>query len=157
MKLTGRTRKALVVLLILFYILSGFFREFIFLNINEQSRVTYWHDTDSHVAPSLSWLSHYSYTTLYYSKWILTFVFAAYFATLASITIHIAFSEKSKTKMTLIAYACVFIAGLLFYMAGSIVGNREATYDMARFLAGLTETPGLLIILFASFIAMRRR
>lgn len=148
--------KIIIALLITLYIVSGFFREFIFLNINEQSRVTYYHATDSHLADSMKWISGLSYSTLYYSKWLLTLLFTIFFAVLAGRIIKKAFGEKRFVRITWIAYAATFVLGLLFYLAGSLTGNTETTYDIARFLAGLTETPGMLVILGAFFLALRR-
>ncbi len=155
MKKATRT-KIFIVLLIALYIATGFFREFIFLNINEQSRVTFYKLTDSHVAASMQWLSGLSYSTLYYAKWPLTLLFTAYFAFIAAAIINLWFANKNYVKITWLAYAITFAAGLLFYLAGSLTGARESTYGIARFLAGLTETPALLVMLLASFLALRR-
>src|ERR1041385_3056093 len=89
-------KKIIILLLILFYIAAGFFREFIFLNINEQSRITYYHDTDSHVAASMQWLSGLSYATLYYSKWALTLLFTFFFTFLATVIIRLWFADKKQ-------------------------------------------------------------
>jgi len=157
-----RKRNLIIVLLVAIYIVAGFFREFVFVNINEQSRVTYHavflHDTaETYVAPSMQWLSGFSYSTLYYSKWILTLVATLLFAFLATRIVKQAFTDKGLVKITWMAYGVVFMAGLLFYLAGSLSGNRDSTYDIARFLAGLTETPALLVVLCASFLAIGRR
>ncbi len=150
-------KKTIIISFVVLYVALGFFREFIFLNINEQSRVTFYHDTDSHVSSSMQWLSNFSYTTLYYAKWPITLAFTTLFAFVAASTIKIAFDEKNLVRITWIVYALTFVTGLLFYLAGSLTGNRETTYDIARFLAGLTETPALLVILLASFLAIRRK
>lgn len=155
MKLSRR-KKIIIGLLIALYIATGFLREFIFLNINEQSRVTFYHQTDSHVAPSMQWLSGLSYSTLYYAKWPLTLLFTAYFAFIAAAIVKKWFDDRNLMKITWWAYAITFAAGLLFYLAGSLTGARESTYGIARFLAGLTETPALLVMLLASFMALRR-
>ncbi|MDQ3108673.1 MAG: hypothetical protein M3R17_02165 [Bacteroidota bacterium] len=148
--------KIIIVLLVGVYIATGFLREFIFLNINEQSRITYYNDTDSHVAPSMQWLSGLSYSTLYYAKWPLTLLFTAYFAFIAAAIVKNWFRDKNLVKITWMAYGITFAAGLIFYLAGSLTGARESTYAIARFLAGLTETPALLVMLLASFMALRR-
>ncbi len=148
--------KLIIFSLIVGYIATGFFREFIFLNINEQSRITFYHQTDSHVAASMQWLSDLSYPTLYYSKWPLTFLFTAFFAFLATRIVKKWFIDAKLVRITWIGYGITFLAGALFYFVGAVSGNRESTYDIARFLAGLTETPALLVMLLASFIAMKR-
>ncbi|MEO5642609.1 MAG: hypothetical protein ABIQ40_17205 [Bacteroidia bacterium] len=156
MTLTRRTKVSIAVLIAL-YIATGFFREFIFLNINEQSRVTYYQATDSHVAPSMHWLSGLSYSTLYYAKWPLTLLFTACFAFISAAIVRKWFSNKNFVKITWLAYAITFAAALLFYLAGAVTDARESTYGIARFLAGLTETPALLVMLLASFLALRSR
>jgi len=155
MKRSTRT-KVIIVLLVALYVATGFFREFLFLNINEQSRITFYHLTESHVAPSMQWLSGLSYSTLYYAKWPLTLLFTAYFAFIAAGIIKKWFEDRNLVKITWWAYAITFAAGLLFYLAGALTGYRESTYGIARFLAGITETPALLIMLLATFLALRR-
>lgn len=146
----------LLILIAALYIATGFFREFLFLNINEQYRVSFYHDTDSQVAPSMQWLSKLSLGTLYYGKFPLTFLFAAWFATLSAWFVKIAFNNRAFVRITWISFGAVFLAGALFYALGEITGNKDATYAIARFLAGLTETPALLFILIATFIALPR-
>jgi hypothetical protein len=150
------TKRLLISALVIFYIACGFFREFVFLNINEQSRVTYYRDNDSHVASSMQWLSGLSYETLYYMKWPLTLAFAAWFAFLAASVVKIAFRDKTLVRITWLAYATAFVLGFIFYGIGSLTGHRETTYAIARFLAGLTETPAMLVILLAVFMALRK-
>lgn len=161
MKFSARKR-LLVLLLVAAYIVCGFFREFVFLNINEQRRVTYnlvyRHIADeNHVAPSMQWLSRFSYEFLNGLKWPLTLFFAAVFAFIASRVIRIAFGEKKLARLTWIAYGIVFLAGILFYLAGWALGDTENTYTVARFFAGLTETPALLAILFAAFLFLEKQ
>jgi hypothetical protein len=50
---------------------TGFFREYLFLNINEQIRVTYYQVNDTHVDPPLKVLAQFSYGELYYVKWLI--------------------------------------------------------------------------------------
>jgi len=157
-----RKKRFLIVFLLIVYIVAGFFREYVFVNINEQCRVTYdtlyRHElTESYVDASMQWLSHFSYSTLYYSKWALTLLTTIFFAFLAGSIIKNAFNDKGLVKITWLAYGVVFVSGLVFFVGGSLGGNSESTYDIARFLAGLTETPVLLLILSASFLAIGRR
>lgn len=159
---TATRKRLLVLLLVAAYIVCGFFREFVFLNINEQRRVTYnlvyRHTTDeNHVAPSMQWLSRFSYEFLSNLKWPLTLFFAVLFAFIASHIIRIAFGDRKLTRLTWIAYGTVFLIGVLFYLAGWALGNTENTYTVARFFAGLTETPALLAILFAAFLFLEKQ
>jgi len=148
--------KFIVTGIVILFILTGFFREFVFLNINEQMRVTYYHSPDPHVAPSMQWLSAFDYATLYYLKWPLTLAFAAVFATYAALTVRLMFRDKLYVRVTWLAYAGVFTLSFVFFGIGLLSGSREATYDIARFLAGIIETPAMLVVLVSSFLIMRR-
>lgn len=155
-------KRLLVLLLVAVYIVCGFFREFVFLNINEQRRVTYnlvyrHIEDENHVAPSMQWLSHFSYEFLTNLKWPLTLFFAVVFAFIASRVIRIYFGERNPVRFTWFAYGIIFLAGILFYLAGWAFGNTENTYTVARFFAGLTETPALLAILFAAFLILEKQ
>lgn len=143
-------------LLGILYIITGFFREFVFLNVNEQMRVSYYHATDSQVAPSMQFLSSFSYSALYYGKWPLTLLFTAIFAAIAAYIIRFLFRDRTFVRITLWAYAAVFFTGFLFYAAGYLVGWQERFYVIARFLAGIVETPALLIVLIPTFFLMRQ-
>jgi hypothetical protein len=163
--MTLLTRKNLVVLaLVLLYVVSGFFREFAFINLNEQRRVIYNEQmlhqaTENHVVPSMQWLSSISYNRLNDLKWVLTLLFAVYFAALAAFTVRIAFRNKNFVRLTWIIFGAVFLTGLVFYLFGWMAGNvyESGTYAISRFFAGLTETPGLLVILLGIFLAMERQ
>jgi hypothetical protein len=149
-------RKVLTALLVLVYISLGFFREFVFLNVNEQMRVTYYNATDSHLSPVLNVLTEFSYAQLYYSKWPLTLLFAALFCLLAVLVIRTAFNTKVYTKLILLAYSGVFVLGALLFFAGTLLGNSAAVYDLSRFLAGLVESPLLLLMLGAGILYYRK-
>lgn len=154
--MSSAMRKAVTALLVLVYISLGFFREFVFLNVNEQMRVTYYHATDSHLSPVLSVLESFSYAQLYYSKWPLTLLFAALFCLLAVIVIRTAFNTKVYTKLIVLAYLGVFLLGALLFLAGTLFGNNAAVYDLSRFLAGLVESPLLLLMLGAGILYYRK-
>jgi hypothetical protein len=149
-------RKAVTAMLALVYIGLGFFREFVFLNVNEQMRVTYYQATDSHLSPVLSVLKSFSYAQLYYAKWPLTLVFALAFCLLAVLVIRTAFNTKAYTRLILLAYAGVFVLGAVLFFAGSLLGNNAAVYDLSRFLAGLVESPLLLLMLGAGILYYRK-
>jgi hypothetical protein len=152
----SRKTKLIASCLILVFILAGFFREFVFLNVNEQMRVTYYKVSDSHVAPGMTWLNAFSYTTLYYMKWLLTAAFTFLFAILSAITIKVVFNDKKLVRIGIYTYGIVFLASFFFFLVGAFSGNTETTYSIARFLAGLIESPAMLIILLSAFTIIRR-
>jgi hypothetical protein len=148
--------KLLLAGIILLFILTGFFREHVFLNWNEQMRVTYYNSPDPHVSPSMQWLSAFDYATLYYLKWPLTLLFSVLFAAYAVAAVQLAFGNKKYNRITWLAYAGVFTLSFLFFATGWLLNNREGTYVISRFLAGMIETPAMLAVLMASFLVHRR-
>lgn len=135
---------------------TGFFREFVFLNWNEQMRVTYYSSPDSHVAGMMQWLGSFSYEALYWMKWPLTLIFSALFAFYSYLIVKLLFADRRYNRITLVAYVAVFVASFLFFAIGWMFDSSDVTYDFARFLAGLIETPAMLAILVASFLLHRR-
>jgi len=119
-------------------------------------RVAYYHSPDPHVAPSMQWLGSLSYDTLYWIKWPLTLIFSIAFATFTLLAVHLTFHDKKYNRIALLSYAAVFVTSFLFFGFGWLFGAREAFYEIARFLAGLIETPAMLIILMATFMIHRR-
>ena len=142
--------------LVVLFICTGFFREFLFVNINEQMRISYYNAPESFLAPSLNWLSSFDYTTLYYMKWPLTLAFTAVFAFYSATVVRLVFNDKSLVKITWLAYTFVFTLSFLFFLFGMLIGSRETTYGIARFLAGIIETPAMLAVLVASFLLLRK-
>lgn len=144
-------RRLLLVLFILLAIGLGFFREFVFININEQMRVTYYHAADSHVAGLFRFLEGYSYTTLYYLKWPLTLFFAALFAGITSLIIRFWFPGKNYTRIVFLAFGAIFLLAFLLFLLGWLTGAYYFFYTIARFLVGLAESPALLAVLIPAF------
>lgn len=147
--------KFIIAGLVILFIATGFFREFVFLNWNEQIRVTYYHSPDPHVATSMQWLGAFSYEALWWLKWPLTLLFSGIFAFLTLITVRITFSSKDYNRITLLAYAVIFVLSFLFYVVGWFI-DHKATMDLSRLMAGVIETPAMLVILMASFMIHRR-
>lgn len=142
--------------LVVLFVLTGFFREFVFLNWNEQMRVTYYNSPDPHVAASMQWLSACSYEALYYLKWPLTLLFSFVFALYSALVVRYSFSDRKYVRITWFTYAGVFAIAFLFFAIGWLFNEREGTYAISRFLAGMIETPIMLAILVAVFLIHRK-
>lgn len=151
-----RLNKFLAAAVVVLFIMTGFFREFVFVNLNELMRVAYYNSPDPQVAPSMQWMSGYSYQTLYYLKWPLTLLFSIIFAAYSALTVWLAFGDKKYVRITWLAYAAVFTLSFLFFGIGWLTDDREATYVISRFLAGIIETPAMLAILSAAFLIHRK-
>lgn len=145
-----KTKLQLVFLLLLF-VACGFFRDFVFLNVDEQSRIAYYHDTDSHLAHSMKFLERFSYETLYYMKWALTLFFSLLFMGLSLLVIRLFHTRADYLRWTLLAYSSLFVLAALFFGGGYLIHQWEKGYVFARFLMGLAQGPVPLMVLLTGF------
>lgn len=148
-------RNLLLLLLAVAYLVTGFFREFLFVNINQRIWELYQHQQTTQIYPSLHFLTNFSGNTLYYSKWPLTLLFTAIFAAFACAIVHLLFHERKYLRWTVLAYAAVFFTGLLFAGIGALSGHFSDLYTVARFLADIVEKPVMIIILIPAFYLHR--
>jgi hypothetical protein len=130
---------------------SGFFRDFVFLNVNEQLRVAYYHPPETFLSPSMAFLKTFSYTSLYYLKWVLTFAFAGLFMALTLLVVKILFADKTHFRWTLLTYGLLVILAGLFFLGGYLFGRSENGYLIARFLLGIAQSPIVLMVLVPAF------
>lgn len=136
---------------------TGFFREYLFLNINEQIRVTYYQVNDTHVDPPLQVLARFSYSELYYGKWLLTLVFAAIMAGLTALIVKWWFRKKELVRIGLLVYGFVFGLSFIFFLIHAFFPTLEGSYAISRFLVGMTETPLLSVLLIAAFTLVNKQ
>jgi VIT1/CCC1 family predicted Fe2+/Mn2+ transporter len=141
----------LLVLLGLVFLASGFFRDFVFLNVNEQTRVTYYHTHDSTVNPVFSCLSAWSYNRLYFLKWVLTFLFSFLFMALTMVFMRLVFIGKKYLRLVALSYAALILLAGLFFLTGWLAGHSEKSYIIARFLMGIAQGPIVLMVLLPAF------
>jgi hypothetical protein len=146
-----RKKKFLLLLLLILFIASGLFRDFVFVNVDEQTRIAYYHDTDSHLAASMKFLESFSYMTLYYFKWVLTLLFSFLFLTLSLGVIGLFFTKRVYVYWTIYAYAALFVLAGLFWGGGYLIHQWEKGYIIARFLMGMAQGPIVLMVLLPAF------
>ncbi len=150
-----RVPKLIRILLLGFVFLSlGFIRDFLFLNVNEQTRIAYYHSSDSQLAPSLHFLTAYSYSKLYYLKWALTFVFSVIYMGLSVGIVKVLFAGKKYLRWTVFAYTFLIILAGIFWYGGYLAGHSENGYLISRFLMGMAQGPVVLMVLVPAFKLM---
>lgn len=150
-------RKFLIFIGFLALTATGFFREYLFLNINEQIRVTYYQVTDTHVDPPLQVLAQFSYVELYYGKWLLTLIFALIMAALTALIIKWWFGARELVRIGLLVYGTVFALSFIFFLIHTLFPKLEGSYAISRFLVGMTETPLLSVLLIAAFTLVNKQ
>lgn len=129
-------------------IILGAFRDFFFVQWNEQARVTYYKTNDSHVYFFMKWLELLPYAALYYGKFILTTIFIALFL-FFNIKFLNSFFRRNTKKTVTIAFLVTAILSVMFFLLDYLLPIK--LYPVSRFLAGVLESPQSTMILFIAF------
>lgn len=130
----------------------GFSREFLFVNINNQLYKLYYNNPEYVLPDSLSFLSNFSYSQLYYSKYPLTiFYFLAYFYTSL-------WSTKILCPTPTVSKWIIYIYAILLILAGIIMLYNYFSYNqlnvnaytLSRWLMGIAQSPLVAFFTIAS-------
>ena len=135
-------RVALTTLLIAAIFVFSYFREHVFLGINNVIR----HDLASPGSMFESLLS-VSQTNLSIIKWVLTIIFAMGIATLTYFSLNIIFYPKKHFKIVLYSFSALLALSFFCVATGYIFSSYENGYYLARVIMGLTQNPVILFVL----------
>ncbi len=144
-------RTIIALFLVILFLVFGFVRDFVFINLNEQASVTYYHSVESHVSASFHFLSAYTYPQLFALKWILTITFALFFMGLTIAIVRLIYKEKTFLHLTLLAYGVLFLLAAIFFILGQIKPLNLNGYVISRFFMGIAEGPVVLMVLLPAF------
>ena len=136
-----------VILLIIMYIMVGFFRDAVFMNINSQLYKLYF---DNYVFDLPNWLSIFSdwpYMRLYYFKYVLTALFVALYFCLSLLAVWQFTHKKSNFRWVIYAHLIVLAASVLTYVSGMALDNFPKGYLFTRNLMGLLQSPFITMII----------
>ena len=139
---------ALICIVSLVIIGSGFLRDSMFRTINWQ--ITHF-QTDNPVLVRSSFyyklFLHFNTNELYAAKWILTIIFSILFFTYTVIGTRLIYKTKYYTKTIAILFISIFILSALAYSIGYFTGNLSKGYHFARIFMGAAQSPFILLIL----------
>jgi hypothetical protein len=142
------------VLAVLGVVVLGFFREFLFIHINEQL-FALWYDEPSQATNSIPWLKELDYFTLYYGKWVLTIFFAAAFYFAALLVLRYLFDQSYWRELGWIYLGLITLSGLALGI-GKLASQLDDAYLIARFLMGIAQSPLLLMIMVPGVMLRQR-
>ena len=132
--------------------LTGYVREFFFVNLNSIMYEKYYGHTSLPVPYSMQVFTHFSYKTLYYSKYIYTLVWVLLFFGLGYASIKKLSGEKKLISFLIYSYLILlFLAGVSM-VYGYFVKERlqDDEYTLSRWLLGIAQSPIICLILLAS-------
>jgi hypothetical protein len=149
-------RNAFLLILVVLFIASGFFRDYVFHNVNAQMRASYYGQKDTELDPGMKFLESVPYMRLYYAKWVLTLLFSLIFMgyTLALVRLH--FSERRYIRWIILSYTLLFVIATLFWFGGFLANHSEKGYLIARFLMDMTQSPIMLIVLIPALKLLKK-
>lgn len=139
-------RKIKIFLLILLLMALGFFRENLFVNINDVLYGKLYNEPNP-IIWYLSFLNNASYNTVYIAKWFITPFFAFLFWFVQMKLLLALFNEKKTTKWLSVLYLSLFLLAGIFFMTGWALGDIYGGYTFSRLFMGLLQSPVACMIL----------
>lgn len=144
-------KSVFLLLLIICLLLLGFYRDFVFKNINaliQSHELNIGFSMPSH----LSVFDNFEYNTLIKIKWILTFAFSAFYLITSIITINILFKNKKYIRITIGVYIALILVSAIFMTLGYFLPTTSKNmYSFSRYLMGMAQSPLVLMILIPAF------
>lgn len=136
-------------------IATGFYREFFFVNINEQMRYLWYGNEESMMSDALSLLDSIDYWTLYYLKWAMTVVFSGIFLIESALFTKLILG-KTLWKELIFMYTILLIVSGLVLAGYALFDEHETGYLISRYFMGIAQSPIPLMILLPA-IGLRNR
>lgn len=146
--------KAALIVLLLFTL--GFFREFLFENINTHLYYLWKDESNPYLPSSLSFLEGVSYYPLYYAKFGLIVLFTLLFLAGSIGVVRCFFKEAIFTKITTWVFAGIFALSALIFGIGLMVGYGHEAYGISRKLIEFIQSPLACFFLVPSFVLYKR-
>jgi hypothetical protein len=139
-------RKIKIALFILLLMALGFFRDNLFVNVNNLLYNKFYNKNAS-VIWYLSFLSNVSYQTMYAAKWFITPLFTLMFWFIQRQFLWVIFNEKKVTNWLSVLYLSLFLLAGIFFVAGWALGDINKGYVFSRLFMGLLQSPVACMIL----------
>lgn len=144
-----------IAILLILLVITGFVREFIFVNLNLQL-VYLWYKNDvSYMSSKLSFLSGLVYWQVYYLKWFLTLLFSAIFLVESALILKHLFGSFF-WKPLLFLYSLLLIISAVVFGVYTGLGRGEEGYLIARYFMGIAQSPVPLMLLVPAVFLKNR-
>ena len=146
------------ILLFVVFMILGFSRDYLFVNINYQAGKIYYQRVDDyHVAEGLKFLETWSYKKLYFSKWILTVLYMLMYGIITIMGIHLTFKNKQYNRYAFLVYALLFVLAALVYNSGNYLLSVDRAYTISRQIMGWLQSPIIAMILLPAFYLSEKK
>ena len=130
----------------------GFSREFIFVNINSQLFSLYYHHSTYSFPNSLSMLNNWSYSSLYFLKYPLTFLYFIAYLLTSFFAVQVICGSKKNAKWVIYIYALLLVLSGISMAYNYIINNQWSgnEYSFSRWLMGIAQSPLVAFFTIAS-------
>ncbi len=147
-----KTRSKFIILIaILSFVILGFIRDSVFVQVNAYLGFLRTGNQKYLLVVNLGVLEYFTYYPLYYTKFILTFLFTLLYLGLSVLVIKTTYQNPQYTKITMLFYFVTFILSLLIYVSGYVFTDIYKAYALSRYIMGVLQSPIACILLFFGF------
>jgi hypothetical protein len=137
-----------LILFALGFFLLGYFRNFIFLNINERASLLYYHSAYPPLPYFMGMFEAFDYNKLVTLKWVLTLLFTVLYVLLSAITLYTIFNDRSAAFIALSLYSLLFLVSFAFVIAGRIFTQFYIhAFNISRNLTHFEQSPVITLML----------
>ncbi len=143
----GRTLFYLILFSLCFFFL-GYFRNFIFLNINERASLLYYKSAYPPLPGFMNMFESYNYNQLVTAKWILTLSFTLIYALVSATSLYLVFNARQVAFIALGLYGLLFTISLVFIILGRVFLQFYIHgFSISRNITHFQQSPVITIVL----------
>lgn len=139
--MTKTQRWVLAATVVVAFIVVGFLRDFIFINLNYHLAHLQVEGSRSYAHSFFDFLHQFTFMQIYYSKYVITLIFTIVNFILGYFLIRIVLNYRKLLRLYAVLYAVVTSTALLFFAGGFILGDPDQGYSFSRILMGFLQSP----------------
>ena len=150
-------KKISIFLFILCFFILGYFRNYVFLSVNNRASALYYNEPTFVLSGFLSTFNKYSYNDLITVKWVLTLLFTLLFTFLSLATVYTIFRTRTYNYLCLGLNIFIFIISIFFILSGKIFSSFSNNgFVISRSLTHLEQSPIITFIIVMAVYYQRR-
>jgi len=133
-------RKLIIILFVIFLIILGFFREFVFVNINTLIYNNKFNENYPYNSFFNS-IDSFHFKSLYFAKWFLTAFFIYFFYFLQIRFSWFLFYEKKFKNWIFYLYSFLVMLSIITFLIGWLFNDLRQGYTFSRLFLGFLQSP----------------
>lgn len=142
---------ALVAIIVLGFIITGYLRDFVMINVNYTLDYLKFNQREAYSHSFFHFLLDFSFKQVYYGKYVLTLLFTVFNFGLAWLLLKTVFNDLYLNRVLIWVYVVVFISALILFTGGYALNAVDKGYYLSRVLMGFLQSPVPCAILIFGF------